>query len=191
MTHRSSVTLTCVLALALVACDGTSPDAPLGPSPLEPGAFSATVSSPSASVTLGGTAASTLSTDDTAFEGTFGAYVIAETGEVSDEAFTFTVLNLRADSGEEILLGSIAPGERLASGTYGIESSRNLDAPFDFLALYTGEGMTDRGDRSTVRAASGSVDVTVTDGQISGTFSLAFPDGLTASGSFNAAPAEG
>ncbi|MEM0961138.1 MAG: hypothetical protein AAGK21_01200 [Bacteroidota bacterium] len=174
-----------VLVLGLAACDAADPGTP----DLGPGAFEATVASSAASATIGGAAASSLGSDRSTFDGTFGAYVIAETEDGT--RYTFSSIQLTADSGEQILLGSIAPGDELASGAYGIETSRNLDAPFDFVALYDDGSDDGRGGRSADRAIGGSVEVDVDGRLVSGTFDLEFPGSLSVSGSFNAAPADG
>ncbi|MEM1116269.1 MAG: hypothetical protein AAF845_13195 [Bacteroidota bacterium] len=176
--------LTGTLALTLVACDATSPSAP----DLGPGAFEAVVASPDSEVTLGGVASASLSAEDAAFDGTFGSYVVAETDDGT--SYTFSSIELRADSGEEILLGTVAPGDGLASGAYGIETSRNLDAPFDFVVLYDADGASGRGGSAAARANAGAVEIDVDGDRVSGTFDLTFEDGLSVSGSFNAAPAD-
>ncbi|MEM1056135.1 MAG: hypothetical protein AAGI52_11455 [Bacteroidota bacterium] len=172
-----STLLVLALAFALTSCDqGT-----LAPEIVAPGAFSATVKTAALDVPMAGSATFVRDGEGSEFDGSFRQYVIAETEDGA--TYSFTVLALRSAEGEEILLGSIAPSTSVESGEFAIESSRNLTAPFGYVALFT-----DRDGPRASRAIEGSVRVSSADNAITGDFDLAFPNDLQISGSFNARP---
>ncbi|MEM6783959.1 MAG: hypothetical protein AAF624_09530 [Bacteroidota bacterium] len=175
----TSSALLALLAFGLAACDSSDPgltDAPVGPP--DPGTFSAAVATPDGALQIAGTAQASASAD--AFLGTFESYPIATEDETT---YTFSVFQLAAASGEELILGYISDGDALASGTYNVEFGRNLTPPYDFVGVFDGDALAGRGGSALV-ARGGSVELTVEDGLIGGTFSLDLGDGTSVSGQF-------
>ncbi|MEM8600993.1 MAG: hypothetical protein AAGF99_13830 [Bacteroidota bacterium] len=180
----TSSALLVLLAFGLAACDSGDPgpiDAPTG-LPAS-GSFSAAVTTSDGDLQIAGTAQASASAD--AFLGTFERYPIATEDETT---YTFSVFQLAAESGEELVLGYISDRDALASGSYNVEFGRNLTPPYDFVGVYDGDALAGRGGSALV-ARSGSVELTVEDGLIGGTFSLDLGNGTSVSGQFSA-PAE-
>ncbi|MEM1128603.1 MAG: hypothetical protein AAGI71_18305 [Bacteroidota bacterium] len=174
--------LLALLPMLFAACDsGVSANEDEA---LAPGRFAATMNAPAMSADLSGVAAASLQATDEEFGGVFRSYAIGtdETGR----SFFFSTIRLRAESGEELILGYISPDERLESGTYAIESGRNLTAPFDFVSVLTAPNADLRSGNAL--AQRGSVTLTVSGGEVTGSFDIDYEGNLNVAGQFAAVP---
>lgn len=166
----SSLALVLGAALVLSACDAADPDAaPLDTAELS--TFSATVVSSAGQTALAGDVMS--SDDPNEFQGAFQSHPI----RTDLGPFHATVLRLRAASGERIRLGQISP-DSLASGTFDIETERNLEPPYGFVAAFR------TADGEVLKATSGTVSIELDDRQVAGRFELAFDGDIAVSGTF-------
>lgn len=167
-----------VVLAALGACDSSpAVTEPAVEAAAPSGTFSATISD---GTTLSGTVTASQESEAD-FTGAFLAYPVAK--DRQGNRYEFTMIALRASSGEQLLLGQITQNGSIASGTYGIEPGRNLREPFDFVARYR----SGPGSGRPLAAEDGSVDITVGAQRLQGAFSLRLEDGRTVTGTFSAA----
>ncbi|MEM6644793.1 MAG: hypothetical protein AAF730_00930 [Bacteroidota bacterium] len=179
-----------VFCFALVGCDSATAVEESEPEPQElaAGTFIAKATTADGVTDLEGQAAASLQLSNSEFSGTFIDYALTNRDADGDAYFMSAIL-LTADTGEELTLGYISAGERMQSGTYGIEANRNLTPPYDFVSIYDAAGSTDGSTRGgDARGQSGEVNITVENGRVTGTFDVVYSDGTTLRGEFSADP---
>jgi len=177
-----------VFCFALIGCDSAAVVEEPETQELAPGTFTAKATTADGVTDLTGQAAASLQLSNSEFSGTFVDYALTNR-DANGDAYFMSAILLTADTGEELTLGYISAGERMQSGTYGIEANRNLTPPYDFVSIFkpagTADGSTRGGD---ARGQSGEVNITVENGRVTGTFDVVYSDGTTLRGEFAADP---
>jgi len=168
-------------SLVVFGCDRTPAITAL-PEPA-PG-FSAQLTGDGQVVSLAGSVTASTDAGATAFTGAFQAYPVATSAD--GNTFRFTMLTLRASTGEELVLGHVSPRSELPNGRFGIEEGRDLREPYDFVARFR-DAATRGAVAGNISALGGSVTVTSSSTRLDGSFVLTLADHRTLTGTFSAA----